>query len=341
MSDKVQILLLHKKKIIQLQKFLKKYWNEKHIFVKNKKFLIWQHQNQNLITHAAAFYKRKIVGIQGYISQSHYDSKINKNQIFLTIFRVIENVLPGLGLNIFKFIEKKTSAEFIGTLGFTPKLKNYHEWLGYKVGYLNHHIAISKNTKKFKILINKNKKFFAKKKNDKYSHFLIDKNFLLKNKLTHLFKYQYPEKTSVFLINRYLKHPIFKYKVYLIKKLKKPKAILVVRDVFFKNSKATKIIDFIGKEKEFSNIGNVVNDLLCEKNNEFVDIYSFGINLRYIKNAGFINRYKTKGLIAPEYFAPFIRKNIDLLYGYKCKKRYIKKVRLFRGDGDRDRPNFI
>ena len=78
MSDKVQILLLHKKKIIQLQKFLKKYWNEKHIFVKNKKFLIWQHQNQNLITHAAAFYKRKIVGIQGYISQSHYDSKINK-----------------------------------------------------------------------------------------------------------------------------------------------------------------------------------------------------------------------------------------------------------------------
>ena len=47
MSDKVQILLLHKKKIIQLQKFLKKYWNKNHIFVKNKKFLIWQHQNKN------------------------------------------------------------------------------------------------------------------------------------------------------------------------------------------------------------------------------------------------------------------------------------------------------
>ena len=49
MSDKVQILLLHKKKIIQLQKFFKKYWNKNHIFVENKKFLIWQHQNKNLI----------------------------------------------------------------------------------------------------------------------------------------------------------------------------------------------------------------------------------------------------------------------------------------------------
>jgi hypothetical protein len=341
MSKKIQISLLHKKKIIQLQKFFKKYWNKKHIFVKNKKFLIWQHQNQKLMTHAGAFYKNKMVGVQGYISQSHYDPKIKKQQIFLTIFRVIENVAPGLGLNIFKFLEKKISAEFIGTLGFTPQLKRYHQWLGYEVGYLSHHVAISKNIKKFRILLTKSKRKFFKKKNNIYSYFLIDKDFLLKNKLTHLFKWQYPNKTNMFLINRYLNHPIFKYKVYLLKKSRKSIAIIVMRDVFFKNSKATKIIDFIGKEEEFSNIGNLVNDLLNEKNNEFVDIYSFGINSKYIKNAGFINRYKIKDIVVPEYFEPFVRKNIDLLYGYKCKKKYLKKIRFLRGDGDRDRPNFI
>ena len=70
---------------------------------------------------------------------------------------------------------------------------------------------------------------------------------------------------------------------------------------------------------------------------EYIDFYSYGIDEKYIIEAGFINRRKYKNLVIPEYFEPYIKKNIDLMYGYINKTK--KKVKIFKGDGDRDRPN--
>ena len=42
-------------------------------------------------------------------------------------------------------------------------------------------------------------------------------------------------------------------------------------------------------------------------------------------------------MIIPEYFEPFVRSNIDLMYGYKTSVKY-PPVRIFKADGDRDRP---
>ena len=49
---------------------------------------------------------------------------------------------------------------------------------------------------------------------------------------------------------------------------------------------------------------------------------------------------KVKNLVVPDYYEPFIRKNINLMYGYMCKYNKKNKVRILKGDGDQDRPNY-
>ena len=51
-------------------------------------------------------------------------------------------------------------------------------------------------------------------------------------------------------------------------------------------------------------------------------------------------RRKISNLIVPDYYEPFLRKNINLMYGYMCRYEKENKLRILKGDGDQDRPNY-
>ena len=71
-----------------------------------------------------------------------------------------------------------------------------------------------------------------------------------------------------------------------------------------------------------------------------MDIYSYGISKKILKKAGYINRYNVKNLIVPNYFEPFVRENVDIFCAFKTSLNK-KKIKLFKGDGDGDRPSII
>ena len=344
---KIQISRQQAGKAKQLQSFLHNYWRKNHIFVKNKKFLIWQHKKGSFLTYITAKLKDKIVGVIGYIPQSHYDSKLPKNEIFLTISRTTENIPPAVHLKIFTYIKKKIDKGFIGSLGgWNARVANYNKYLGFITGFMDHYLMASPYLKNYKV-INFNKRYLKKKiilkkliVSNKCEFLELNEKFLKKNKLYDLYKHQYPNKSNKFIINRYLKHPIFKYNVFLLKKNSRPLAILVIRKIKVKNSNVLRIIDFIGKQNEFSNIGNLAIYLFKKYKSEFIDIYSYGINTKYIKKAGFLDRRKISNLIVPDYYEPFLRKNINLMYGYMCRYEKENKLRILKGDGDQDRPNY-
>ena len=156
-----------------------------------------------------------------------------------------------------------------------------------------------------------------------------------------MFEHQHPEKSNLFIINRYLRHPVYKYNVFLIKRNSKSSSIVIIKKVNVRRTNTLRIIDFIGKQKEFSYIGSLIIHLFKKYNSEFIDIYSHGINVKYMERVGFVDRKKIRNLIVPDYYEPFIRKNVNLMYGYICKNNKKKKIRILKGDGDRDRPNFI
>ena len=59
---------------------------------------------------------------------------------------------------------------------------------------------------------------------------------------------------------------------------------------------AFRIVDFIGKQNEFSNIGNLIIYLFRKYKSEFIDIYSYGIDIKYMKKLGFKDRRKIRNL---------------------------------------------
>ena len=43
-------------------------------------------------------------------------------------------------------------------------------------------------------------------------------------------------------------------------------------------------------------------------------------------------------MVVPNYFEPFVNKNIDISVGYRKYNNIKGNVRIFKGDGDQDRP---
>ena len=109
-----------------------------------------------------------------------------------------------------------------------------------------------------------------------------------------------------------------------------------------KKTKILKLIDFIGRQENIKYCGKFFDFILNKYNAEYLDFYSFGLKERYLKMAGFIDRYSTN-LTLPDHFEPFEFKNIDINYAFKFslkreEKKYLSKLRIVKGDGDMDRP---
>ena len=92
--------ILNFRNLKKLRIFIKNNWKKDHILAKDKSFLIWQYHKKKKISTAAAIFKNKILGIQMYIPQSHFDNRLSNKEIFLTIFRCLETKIPGLPLDL-------------------------------------------------------------------------------------------------------------------------------------------------------------------------------------------------------------------------------------------------
>ena len=87
----------------------------------------------------------------------------------------------------------------------------------------------------------------------------------------------------------------------------------------------------------FALLSDFILVMLEEYDAEYIDLYSHGVQIELLEQAGFINRKKVNNLIIPNYFEPFEQKNIDLTFAYKTIQT-LPPVRLFKADGDQDRP---
>jgi hypothetical protein len=195
---------------------------------------------------------------------------------------------------------------------------------------MNHHFSFSNKRKKFYISNIKNIKSQLKNMNNSTFKILNKEDLNILN-LKSLFSDYIPHKSIDYLINRYVKHPIYKYILYgCFDKNLKLKIILITRKLIYKSSKAIRIIEIVGKNKDIIFANGLLNNL--SKNYEFVDLYSYGIDDSILKDVGFNNAQDYPKIIIPDYFEPYKKANNDLYCGFKNNFN-IKKVRLFKGDG--------
>ena len=258
----------------------------------------------------------------------------------MALFRCLPISKPGTGLLLYNSIINKYVPQFIGTTGFNSNMILFHKWQGFKIGQMNHHVALSPFKKKFNIaLVPKNLQIRIKKRKKYVNYQKINLKNIDNYVTKKIYSYQIPNKSNTFIKNRFMKHPIYKYLLYGAIVNNKVQAICVFRIIKKSKIAVIKVVDFIGQNKFFPMFNNLFIDLIKKYSAEYIDFYSYGMKSNYIIKAGFINRKKYQKLIIPEYFEPFVKKNIDLMYGYKTSIKY-PLVRLFKADGDRDRPSF-
>jgi hypothetical protein len=81
-------------------------------------------------------------------------------------------------------------------------------------------------------------------------------------------------------------------------------------------------------------IGASLERLIDCEGYEYADLYCCGVKEALLENAGFVCKGFDDKNIIPNYFEPYVRKNISIHYVTTCEDSIF-----FKGEGDQDRPN--
>jgi hypothetical protein len=352
LKNKLIIKFAKKKDIIKIQKFIKFHYKKNHILARNQKLFEWLYIDK-ISNCTLALKNNKIVGVYLYIPLKKFDEKLNKERhVFGSLWVIkdfknhvvknLERENVGIALRLFYKTYELLKPKLVVASGMDPRLCAFHNLKKYKLSKLNHHFIVSPYIKKTKIIKNfifSNKSKKRGKNKTKISFKKICNAKELKNlSINSLFRYQIPLKSKIYLINRYLNHPFYKYHIYVISK-EKIINICILRIIKFKNTNVIRFVDYVGSNRSFTILNPFFHEILNIYKAEYLDFYSHGIPLNILKKAGLKNRNENEKLIIPSYFEPFINKNIDVVVGYK--KFNIKgEIRIFKADSDQDRPNF-
>lgn len=315
--------------------FLKLNWKNENTKFKNIKFFKWLYFNKNSKKYNFVLFKKKNI-IRGCLGFFINDNSIKK-VVWLSLWLVDQNYRKNVsGLSLLNFLKKKYKNSIIITSGINKKTTPIYKILRFKIAKLNQFYLINPKKKILNLVkVNKQKKYNFKK-ND-FQIIIKNKiNFLENNKIFQRKEKIYLKDIKYFK-KKYQFNPIFKYKFYIIKNTKKIFGFFIGRVCTFNKSKALRLVEFYGCENKISYLGNQFIDIMLKKNYEFIDFYNYGINKNYLEEAGFqINKMKSDTII-PNYFSPFVKKNIDIDVVFWPNNT---KIKVFKGDGDQDRPNF-
>ena len=236
---------------------------------------------------------------------------------------------------LFYFDSKTTSLSTLSVILFS---------FGLLFVYLSssiYHFVINPKINSFKLIkITKNKKkiSFKEQLHKKIKYLKGDLNLkIFGNNVDELVKKYAKDET--FFQNRYINHPYYKYKIYLIYSFKNVVGFFVIRVCKFKKSKALRIVDFFGHEEALVGINFALEKLLVETKAEYIDFYEYGIKNSIMLKSGFNKNIFDNKIIIPNYFEPFVKRNIKL--GWAIKTNNSIMTPMFKGDCDQDRPSLL
>lgn len=318
-------------------KFIKEHWNSNHIFVNDPSLFDYYHVKDGNLTFVIAEDKNtnEILGIQGYILSNDNESP----DVWGVIWKVAPNPVPLLGISIMKYIREVTHCRIFAGVGANPNttlklirgLKEY-------TGKLNHYYRLA-DLEHYTIATIRKKKIPSLNVVEESDLILINNQEELRLHFDRNLSYEKPFKSNDYIINRYFEHPTHKYMVYGIKKKNNEKynSIIVIREQEYQNSAVLRIIDFIGNSEDLRTIGMKLQQILETKKYEYIDFYCKGIDPKILLEMGFLLREEDDVNIIPNYFEPFLSKNIEIYYNTTDDEQFY----VFKGDGDQDRPNMF
>ena len=322
--------------------FIKNHWKKNHIFVESEELLRFQHFNSSTKEFNFLIAKNNITnevdGVNGLIPLSQYDSELSKyNDTWGGIWKVRSDVnnneIGLLGLFLFEEFKKYSSHGGAGLSNIAAKLITK---MRYNLCIINQYYILNDEFTDFKIASIPEKIKQAEKTiiESKFSIKKIEDISNISEKTVAA--YYRPYKSLKYLVNRFQKHPIYKYSFLgIYNDVNILQTILVTRAIEINESKVLRIVDVLGSLDDLGSLKSCFLNILNEELAEYIDFTNYGIPIDTIKSLGFEKLDTNKSVIIPNYFEPFVKKNIIIQGCYKAKFDYS----IFKADADQDRPS--
>ena len=325
----------------RLLTFIDTYWKKNHILVRSKEILDFQYYNRETDKYDFVLAENtqtgELDGIRGWIRVSQFDPVLAQyDEVWSAVSKVRTDVenneIKVLGSYLWRYLEKHKG---FGTVGISRFSFAMHTAIRHKTCSLGQYFILNSAVRDFRIatIPAGYQNPFIQEKFNWHLCEIEDINALSEDAVAAYYR---PFKSKTYLINRFVKHPVYHYHFYGIYDGNELKAILVGKFVEINDSKILRIVDVLGSIEETGSVYNDFQAVLKETGSEYVDFLCFGIDDAVFQRMGFAKlNPEQEQLIIPNYFEPFEAKNIVINGAYKPEERYC----MFKADADQDRPS--
>ncbi len=325
----------------RLLTFIDTYWKKNHILVRSKEILDFQYYNRDEDKYDFVLAENTLTGeldgIRGWIRVAQYDPALAVyDEVWSAVSKVRTDVenneIKVLGSYLWRYLEKHKG---FGTVGISRFSFAMHTAIRHKTCSMGQYFILNHKTKDYKIATIPTDYQYpvCNAETNWYLREIEDINAVEDDAVTAYYR---PFKSKTYLINRFAKHPVYKYHFYGIYEREVLRTILVGKFVEINESKILRIVDVLGSLEDVGCLYYDFLTILKETESEYVDFLCFGIEEGVFQRMGFdILNPEQNELIIPNYFEPFEAQNIVINGAYKPAERYC----MFKADADQDRPS--
>ncbi len=316
--------------------FIHENWQENHIFVRWPKLFDDYHKNGDMLNYMIAVEAGKIYGICGFIYANHEEQP----DAWIALWKVIPSGIPSLGMAIVSSLKKTLNYNVLSCCGIKKEVKQLYEFLGFKTGTMKHFYKLNQNCEYRIAVISDNIQTNNQSLGEAELVFIHNENEF-KNMVHYerdVFQIAVPRKDYDYVIRKYFHNIAYKYYVFAIKTSRNLiDAVLVIKIVEANGGRALRIVDFLGDERELQLCGKKLDQLMINNGCEYIDIYEYGLSDDVLRNIGMKELDENDNNVIPNYFEPFEQKNVDIHFFTSQMDNF----RMFKADGDQERPNFV
>lgn len=327
-----------------LVRFIDTHWKKDHIFVRDSRVLDWQHGNPGgSLNFAVAAHPvtGELSGVLGYIPLDRYTGRRDWSEAYLALWKALPFAgAAGTGLLLLEFIQNEIRPSALFAIGLTRQVMPLYRSLGFMTGQMHHHVLPNRVISAHRLMQGVPSHALRDPLPAPSGRRLIEVDpFSPPFPLDPILESTAPRKNWAHFLERYGKHPFFRYRIFALTINNEPEALIVTRAAAANGGSALRIVDFAGAPV-LDRYCALIHNLIMQENLEYADLYQHGLDAQALSSAGLIDRGLHPGFIVPNYFEPFELKNIDLRFAYRpADLTAIRPVLLFRGDADQDRPN--
>ena len=328
-----------------LLRFLDEHWKSGHVFTVCRSLLDWQHRDDD--TYSFVLARREhdgdLMGILGFLPTRRFDPALaDDNTLWLTTWKVREDAADaGMGLRMLRFLTDTERHVAVGAITGNRATQPIYARLGYRVGELRHYVLPNPDVAPFELAAIDRAILRPREADDALrtvAAVAVDAGDLSGGAMSFDVaggRRSVPRKTARYFVGRYLRHPMYRYAVYALLERAAPSALMATRLAEHAGRRALRIVDYLGPAELFARAGSAIREIIGEQGAEYADVYNAGIDPGIFASAGFVHVDPEGGMVVPDHFEPFERRNVRLWFSMKSEADPV----LFKGDADQDRPN--